>query len=145
MTEQASEQITIDASPEQVFDTALDFERYPEWAADIKEVKVLERDEDGRGTRVSYRAAAMGRSAHYTLVYEYDEAPLSMRWVLAEGDIMRRLDGEYVFEPSDGGATEVTYRLAVDLVIPLPGFIKRRAEGTIMGTALRELKKRVEG
>ena len=144
MTEQASEHITIDAPPEQVFDTALDFERYPEWAADIKEVKVLERDEQGRGTRVSYRAAAMGRSAHYTLEYEYDAAPLSMRWVLAEGDIMRRLDGEYVFEPSDG-ATEVTYRLAVDLVIPLPGFIKRRAEGTIMGTALRELKKRVEG
>jgi len=57
---------------------------------------------------------------------------------------MRRLDGEYVFDGIDG-VTDVTYRLIVDLVIPLPGFIKRRAESTIMGTALRELKKRVEG
>jgi hypothetical protein len=34
--------------------------------------------------------------------------------------------------------------LEVDLIVPIPGFVKRRAEGKIMGTALRELKKRVE-
>jgi hypothetical protein len=33
----------------------------------------------------------------------------------------------------------------VDLKVPLPGFVKRRAEGRIMGTALKELKVRVEG
>jgi hypothetical protein len=38
----------------------------------------------------------------------------------------------------------VTYHLEVDLIVPIPGFVKRRAEGKIMGTALRELKKRVE-
>ena len=47
--------------------------------------------------------------------------------------------------PSGDGATEITYRLVVDLKVPLPGFVKRRAEGRIMGTALRELKVRVEG
>ena len=36
------------------------------------------------------------------------------------------------------------YDLVVDLSIPLPGIIKRRAAGMIMGTALRELKKAVE-
>jgi len=143
VTDRATERISIDAPPERCFEVALDFERYPEWAADVKEVKVLDRDTDGRGTRVSYRAAAMGRSAHYTLAYEYDDSPLSMRWVLEEGDIMRQLDGEYRFEVADGG-TEVTYELVVELIIPLLGFIKRRAESKIMGTALRELKRRVE-
>ena len=47
--------------------------------------------------------------------------------------------------PSGDGETEITYRLVVDLKVPLPGFVKRRAEGRIMGTALRELKARVEG
>ena len=143
MTDRATERIVIDAPPARCFEVALDFERYPEWAADIKDVKVLDRDTDGRGTRVSYRAAAMGRSAHYTLAYEYGEDPLSMRWVLEEGDIMRQLDGEYRFETA-GDSTEVTYELVVELVIPLLGFIKRRAESKIMGTALRELKRRVE-
>jgi uncharacterized membrane protein len=143
MTDRATERITIDAPPERCFEVALDFEHYPEWAADIKEVKVLDRDEQGRGVRVSYRAAAMGRSLHYTLAYEYGVEPMSMRWVLDEGDIMRQLDGEYRFEPA-GDGTEVTYELVVELVIPLLGFMKRRAENKIMGTALRELKRQVE-
>jgi hypothetical protein len=38
----------------------------------------------------------------------------------------------------------VTYDLTVEIGIPMPGLIKRRAAGMIMGTALRELKKEVE-
>lgn len=143
MVEQATERITIAAPADRCFEVATDFERYPDWAADVKEVSILERDDQGRGAKVAFRAAAMGRSAHYTLAYEYSEDPLTLAWKLVDGDIMRRLDGEYVFSPSDG-ATDVTYRLAVELVVPLPGFLKRRAEGKIMGTALRELKRRVE-
>ena len=51
---------------------------------------------------------------------------------------------EYVLVPR-GGSTEVTYHLAVDLVIPMLGMLKRKAEKVIMDTALKELKKRVEG
>ena len=147
MADQATERATIDAPPERCFEIALDFERYPEWARDIKEAKVVERDDQGRGTRVAYRVAAMGRSAHYTLEYDYANAPRELSWHLVEGDIMRRLDGQYLFEPSRNGgdsATDVTYHLTVELVVPLPGFVKRRAESKIMGTALDELKKRVE-
>ena len=39
---------------------------------------------------------------------------------------------------------EVVYHLEVDLVVPLPGFVKRRAEAKIIRTALPELKARVE-
>ncbi|MEY3512835.1 MAG: hypothetical protein RL486_1500, partial [Actinomycetota bacterium] len=45
----------------------------------------------------------------------------------------------------DGAATDVIYELAIDLVYPIPGFVKRRAEGRIIKTALGELKARVEG
>jgi hypothetical protein len=146
MTDQATERTTIDASPEDVFAVALDIERYPEWARDVKDAVVVDRDADGRPQRVQFRAAAMGHSARYTLRYDYGASPLRMGWVLEQGDIVRRLDGEYVFEPDDGkGGTEVTYRLVVDLAVPLPGFIKRRAESRIMTTALDELKRRCEG
>jgi hypothetical protein len=43
------------------------------------------------------------------------------------------------------GRTEVTYKITIDLSIPMLGMIKRRAEKVILDTALKELKKRVEG
>lgn len=144
MEEQATEQMIVSAPVERCFAVVADFERYPEWAADIKKVEVLQRDEQGRGTRVSYRAAAFGRSTSYTLSYDYTGAPGRISWVQVDGDLTRRLDGEYVFEPGGDGETEITYHLAVDLRIPIPGFVKRRAEGRIVHTALRELKARVE-
>jgi ribosome-associated toxin RatA of RatAB toxin-antitoxin module len=145
MTDQATEHQRIDAPPQAPFDVAVDFEHYPQWARDIKEATVLERDAEGRGTLVQFRAAAFGRSARYTLRYDYSDAPHELSWVLERGDIMRKLDGRYVFEPADAGnATDVTYHLEVELIIPIPGFIKRRAEGKIMHTALDELRKRVE-
>lgn len=144
MAEHATEHLNVTASPERCVEVALDFEQYPSWAPDIKGATVLARDERDRGTRVAFRAAAMGRSASYVLEYSYGHDDRSISWTLVEGDIMRVLDGSYVFEPVADGTTDITYRLTVDLVVPIPGFVKRRAEGKIMGTALRELKHRVE-
>jgi ribosome-associated toxin RatA of RatAB toxin-antitoxin module len=138
VTDEATERTTIDASPEDCFAIALDFPGYPEWAADIKSVEVLERDEQGRGTRVRFRAAAMGQSIRYTLDYDYTDAPRTLAWVQTE------LDGTYVFEPNDAGGTDMTYHLVAELKVPIVGFIKRRAEHRILGTALRELKARAE-
>ena len=146
MTDQASQRTVIAAPPDRVFEAAIAFERYPQWARDIKASAVESRDDQGRGVEVTFRAAAMGRSTSYTLRYDYDGAPHRLGWVLARGDIMRRLDGSYTFAPveDDPSSTEVVYHLTVDLVVPLPGFVKRRAEARIMHTALRELKAHVE-
>jgi uncharacterized membrane protein len=146
MAEQATQVMVIDAPPRRCFDVALDFERYPEWAADIKSVSVLERDGQGRGMRVQFRAAAFGRSTSYTLQYDYADAPNVLSWVQVAGDLTNKLDGTYVFAPSTGErpATEVTYHLLAELRLPIPGFVKRRAEGRIMHTALRDLKARIE-
>lgn len=143
MSEQATERVMVRAAPERVWEVLLDFDRYPEWAADLKEVEVDERDGEGRAARVRYRAAAFGRSTTYVLAYDYSDAPRQLTWKLVEGDLTSKLDGTYVLEPS-GDETEVTYHLEVDLRVPIPGFVKRRAEGRIMQTALRELKVRVE-
>ena len=62
MADQATEQISVSAPPEQCFAVAADIERYPEWAADIKEVEIKERDDQGRPLLVTFRAAAFGRS-----------------------------------------------------------------------------------
>ena len=145
MEEQVAERVIIRGTPEDCYTVLTAFERYPEWAADIKAVQVQERDGQGRAALVTYRAAAFGRSTSYTLRYDYSAAPHELSWVQTSGDITRRLDGSYHLSPSGDGGTEIVYKLVVDLKVPLPGFVKRRAEGRIMGTALRELKAVVEG
>lgn len=143
--EEVTEHLVIAGTPEHCFEVLVAFEHYPDWAADIKAVTIDERDEAGRAVQVTFRAAAFGRSTSYTLRYDYSDAPRRLSWVQVAGDLTRRLDGAYVLEPAGAGDTEIRYDLVVDLKVPLPGFVKRRAEGRIMGTALGDLKARVEG
>ena len=138
MSDRATETISIAATPDAVMAILLDFPRYPEWAKDLKSVEVLGTDDQGRATSVRFRAAGMGRSTSYTLDYDHSE-PGVLAWVLSEGDIMRKLDGRYVLT-AGGEGTDIVYELEVELIVPLPGFVKRRSEGEIMHAALKELK-----
>jgi len=143
MADEARESIHIQASPEQCYAVAIDFDRYPEWATDVKYVKVLERDAEGRGTKVKYRISALGKAMGYILAYDYADAPGGFSWVLERAEVLRQLDGSYSFVAEDGG-TQVGYVLAVDITVPLPGFLKKAAAGMIVQNAMKQLKEYVE-
>lgn len=139
MAETATESITIAAPPEAVWQIATDIERYPDWAHDVKDVVVTERDAEGRPAQVEFRTSALGRSTHYTLRYDYAEAPRALSWTMVKGDIQRSIEGAYKFAATPDGGTHVQYDLAIELVVPLPGFVKRRAERRILN-AIKEMK-----
>ena len=148
MADAAHEQIDVDASPARCFAVASEFEAYPQWTSDVKQVTVLERDAHGRGTRVEYHVSGLGRRVRYVLDYDFTDAPAAFSWSLVEGDLLRALDGRYAFAPNgadpDEDGTHVDYTLRVDLAVPMPGLVKRRASGMIMGNALRDLRRAVE-
>lgn len=134
----------IEGTPEEIVAAIADFESYPDWVDGIRSAKVMARDERGRGTEVAFEFSAMGFTASYTLVYEYADQDGGVSWTTKEvAGAVKDIQGEYVLEPLDGD-TEVTYRLAVELNVPVPGFLKRRADRTAIRTALEGLKKRVE-
>lgn len=143
MTQRATESIVVNASPETVYRVVTDFENYASWVSDLKRIDVLERDAEGRPLEVEFRAAAFGRSTVYTLRYDYSRAPHQLNWHQTEGDLTESLVGQYRFEPF-GDATKVTYDLEVELLVPIPAFIKARAAYRIQTQALRELKVRAE-
>ncbi len=135
--------LTVDAPLDKCWAIATDFERYPDWAKDVKSAVVVARDEQGRATEVEFRTSALGRSTHYTLAYDYSAAPHRLAWRIVKGDIMRAVDGAYMFAPDASGGVVVTYNLSIELIVPLPGFVKRRAEVRILNT-VKELKVRAE-
>ena len=139
MAETATETITIAAPLERVWAIAIDLEKYPEWTHDVKAVVVSSRDDHGRPSHVEFRTSALGRSTHYTLSYDYADAPNVLAWSMVKGDIQRSIDGAFRFSPTPDGITHVQYDLAIELVVPLPGFVKRRAERRILN-AIKELK-----
>jgi hypothetical protein len=143
MADEARESIHVEATPECCYAVAIHFERYPEWATDVKEVEVLDRDDEGRGRRVRYRISALGKTIGYVLEYDYADAPGGFSWRLEKADVLSRLDGAYRFDP-DGTGTRVGYVLSVDVTLPLPGFMKRAAAGMIVDNAMKQLKAYIE-
>jgi ribosome-associated toxin RatA of RatAB toxin-antitoxin module len=145
VAERTEGSIEIEASPQEVFEVICDFESYPEWAEGIRSAEVTSRDQQGRATDVAFEFSAMGFSASYALRYRYADDGTGVSWTTTEASgAVRDVTGEYVLDDRDG-AIEVTYRLAVDLAVPLPGFMKRRADRAAIRSALDGLKKRVEG
>ena len=143
MSDEARESIHIEATPERCYAVAIDFERYPEWATDVKVVEILDRDGEGRGNRVRYEISALGKTVGYVLAYDYADAPGGFTWKLEKADILSRLDGAYRFD-ADGAGTDVGYALTIDVTLPLPGFMKRAAAGMIVDNAMKQLKRYIE-
>jgi hypothetical protein len=106
-------------------------------------VEVVEDGDGGRARRVHFVLDAGAVKDDYVLEYTWD-GDRKVSWTLVEGQMQKRNDGSYTLAEKDG-ATEVTYSITIDLSIPMLGMIKRKAEKVILDTALKELKKRVEG
>jgi ribosome-associated toxin RatA of RatAB toxin-antitoxin module len=143
MADQSTQSIVIDAPPADVMAVIADFAAYPEWVAAAKKVEVLEDGEDGRARQVHFVLDAGAVKDDYVLEYTWT-GNSKVTWTLVKGQMQKRNDGSYSLTGTDGG-TEVTYSITIDLSIPMLGMIKRKAEKVILDTALKELKKRVEG
>jgi ribosome-associated toxin RatA of RatAB toxin-antitoxin module len=142
MAEQTTSSIVIDAPPAQVMAVISDFPAYPEWAQGMKKVEVTEVGPDGQAQQVHFELEAAPIKDTYTLGYDW-HGDSAVRWNLVEGKMLKAMQGAYELRPS-GEGTEVTYRLAVELSIPMIGMLRRKAEKVIIDTALKGLKKRVE-
>jgi ribosome-associated toxin RatA of RatAB toxin-antitoxin module len=137
--------IEIEGTPQEIMAAIADFVSYPEWVEGIRSTEVRARDDRDRGTEVAFELSAMGFTARYTLAYVYADDDTRVSWTTTEASgAVRDIEGEYVLQPLNGD-TEVTYRLAVEVAVPMPGFLKRRADRQAISTALEGLKRRVQG
>ncbi|SHH19422.1 SRPBCC family protein [Geodermatophilus nigrescens] len=143
MAEQSTQSIVVAAPAADVMAVIADFPAYPQWVKAARTVEVQETGPDGRARRVRFVIDATVLTDEYVLDYTWD-GDRQVSWTLVQSKLMKRQDGSYTLRET-GGGTEVTYRLTVDMAVPMIGMLKRRAEKVILDTALKELKKRVEG
>ncbi len=143
MADQTSSTIVIDAPSAAVMEVIADFSAYPQWAQGMHRAEVRDTFPDGRAKDVYFELEATPIKDSYMLTYDWN-GDESVTWHLVSGKMLKQLDGSYVLRPQGAASTEVTYKLAVELGIPMIGMLKRKAEKVIIDTALKGLKKRVE-
>ena len=144
MADQSTQSIVVEASAADVMAVIADFPAYPQWVAAAKKVEVVEPGSDGRARRVHFVLDAGAITDDYVLEYTWD-GDRRVSWELVQSQMQKRQEGSYTLRETTPGTTEVTYAITIDLSIPMLGMIKRKGEKVILDTALKELKKRVEG
>jgi Polyketide cyclase / dehydrase and lipid transport len=146
MADRTSSSITVAAGRADVMGVIADFAAYPDWAAGIRSAEVVEPGDGGdltRPHRVRFSLDAGIIRDSYVLAYDWD-GDGAVRWQLAEpGSMVTEMSGAYVLTDA-GAGTHVSYELAVGTRLPMIGMVKRRAEKTIIDTALKGLKARAE-
>lgn len=143
MAEQTTSSIVIHADPATIMAVIGDFATYPSWAKGVRSADVLATFDDGRAREVHFHLDVPPIRDEYTLRYAWDGDD-SVTWWLVEGKVLTHMDGTYLLRDRGDGTTEVTYRLALDVAIPLIGMIKRKGEKLIIDSALKGLKTRAE-
>ncbi|MEX1038518.1 MAG: SRPBCC family protein [Acidimicrobiia bacterium] len=141
MTEGTFQTLEIDAPATDLYDTVADIAGYTDWATGVKEVEVLETDDNGNVIRARFVIDGFIKEIEYVLRYNHDR-PHSLSWAAEESGDVKMLEGSYTFKETERG-TEVVYALSVEPNFKIPGFIRSQAERQIVTTALKGLRKRV--
>ncbi len=135
-----SREVAIEATPEAIMAVLFDLESLPEWSSAHQEVEVLERDGQGRPTRARQVLKVVGVTDEQELAYTVHSDGVS--WTLVGAQQQRAQDGRYTLTPQ-GSSTHVRFDVTVEPLVPLPGFLVKRAARGLMKTATDGLRSRV--
>jgi ribosome-associated toxin RatA of RatAB toxin-antitoxin module len=119
---------TFDAPIEKIFETLIDYEKYPDFVDGVDEIKILEMDE--QGARVEYTLNVI-KKLNYVLKLTH-EKPTKLSWELESGDIFKVNSGSWQLKDLGEGRTEVKYDLDVDVKMFVPKMVtKKLVEGNL--------------
>lgn len=145
MADISSNSISIDAPAAEVAKVLADIEGFPSWSSAIKSVEVHERDAAGHASKVTVKIEAGVLKDKATLNYDYAKLPNEISFNLDEADLMTEMTGNYIIKDNGDDTTTVTYALNVQVSMPVPEMMRKKAESATIDAALGQLKKKLEG
>jgi ribosome-associated toxin RatA of RatAB toxin-antitoxin module len=135
-----SREVVIEASPEEVLDVIADVEATPEWSSQYQSAEILESYDDGRPRRVKMKVKSAGITDEQVVEYTWTDTKVS--WTLISASALKSQDASYTLTP-EGDKTKVKFDIKIDLSVPMPGFVLKRAMKGAMETATDGLRKQV--
>lgn len=144
MADMSSQTVTVEAPISEVSAILLDLESYPTWSTAIKSVEVHERDGSNRPVKVTVKIEAGVLKDRASLTYDWSKAPSELSFTLDDADLMTEMTGSYIMKDNGDDTTDVTYSLHVEVSMPVPDMMRRKAEMSTIELALGQLKKKLE-
>jgi ribosome-associated toxin RatA of RatAB toxin-antitoxin module len=135
-----SREVVIEATPEEIIDVIADVEATPTWSPQYQRAEILDTYPDGRPKQVKMTVKAAGLTDEQVIEYTWTDDKVS--WTLVSAGQLKSQEASYTLTPS-GDKTRVRFDLAIDLSVPLPGFILKRTMKGGMETATDGLRKQV--
>ena len=145
MSDVSKATVTIDAPMSEVSEILKNINDYPSWSSTIKSVTVDETDSNGYPAKVTLVVDAGVMKDRPTLSYDWSQAPAKISFSLDDADLMTEMTGVYLVKDNGDETTDVTYELTVNLSMPVPAMMRKKAEQATIDLALSQLKKRAEG
>jgi carbon monoxide dehydrogenase subunit G len=144
MSEASKNSIQIDAPVADVAALLFDPAGYPEWSSAIKSSSVLEKDGEGRATKIEMMIMAGQVKDRVILDYDWSKAPNALTFALDDADMLTEMTGGYTLTDNGDDTTKVEYELTVALSMPVPAMMRTKAERDTIDLALKELKAKLE-
>lgn len=135
----------VEVAITEVWAVVEDVERAPEWQDGLEEMRVLERDGDGRVLLAESVSDAKVKTIRSIVRFSYRE-PHVVSWQQEKGDL-KSVFGAWELAEADGGGTHVTYRLEGDpgrmLGMMIRGPVEDRLREILVGGRPGELAARL--
>ena len=144
MSELSTGTVTIEAPIGEVEAALFELAKYPEWSSAIKSVEVLATDDQGRLTTGKFVIDAGMMKDKVTLDYDWSAAPAKLSFSFNDADLLTGMEGFYSIKKIDDDTTQVTYELGVEISMPIPAMMRKKAEQATIDQALQQLKSHLE-
>jgi ribosome-associated toxin RatA of RatAB toxin-antitoxin module len=139
------------STPAELYRVVTDFPSYPKLFPEMKAVRVLsgaEAPAAGGTARVEFRLQIV-MPVRYVLDLACNPSALTIDWTFVEGEIVTDSVGSWRLAP-EGDGTAMTYRVALDVKAPVPGFVLRKVTDGLVAASIpamfasieRELRRR---
>lgn len=123
-------------------DVLADVDALPTWSSVHRQVEIVDRYPDGKPHHVRATMRLLGITDKEMLEYHWGDT--WMVWDAEENLQQRGQHVEYNLTP-EIDKTRVRFDITVDVSVPLPEFIVRRAKKVVLHVALDRLRQRVMG
>lgn len=135
----ASTTEVFNCTPEQFFKIISDYEKYHEFLAEVKKCTVLKTE--GHRKLVEYQVQVI-KSFKYSL-WMTENAPTSITWEFASGDIFKTSIGSWKLE-NEAGKTRATYTVEATFNMFVPGPIANALVSVNLPNMISSYHKRVK-
>lgn len=117
---EATKTVVMPVPIDKIWDVIVDYEKYSEFVDGVHSVKAKPM---GKGkTEAQYSLELLGKEIFYTLEH-VENKPHEMSWHMLDSNIMKANTGGWTLKDLGKGKTEVTYRLALEFKIYVPGLV----------------------